>query len=216
MNTTTLIQRSPEWFDERLGSLGASEIYDATAMLKSGKGYTSKREDMIIKKLVERLTGKGQVRPKAPTIQHGIDYETPGRVAYEFAFDVSVKEVGLFKHNRIARTHASPDGVRSDSNIGIEIKCPTSATHLETIMSDELPENYRPQCLWQMACAGFEAVHYVSYDPRFPEGSQLFVQVVERDDKAISILEEQVEEFLHELDDREKAFRARFMTREAA
>lgn len=216
MTTETLIQRSQDWYDERLGSLGASEVYDATAMLKSGKGYTSKREDMLVKKLVERLTGRGQTKTKAATIQHGIDFETPGRVAYEFAFDVSVKEVGLFKHNRIARTHASPDGVRNDSNIGIEIKCPTSATHLETIMLDELPEQYRPQCLWQMACAGFEAVHYVSYDPRFPEGSQLYVQVVERDDKAISILEEQVEEFLHELNERETAFRERFQRREAA
>ena len=42
--TTDLIQRSNDWFAERLGSLGASEVYDATAMLKSGKGYTALRE----------------------------------------------------------------------------------------------------------------------------------------------------------------------------
>lgn len=216
MSTETLIQRSLEWDAERLGSLGASQIYAATAMLKSGKGYTAERETVLNKLLIERLTGISQSSASGATIRHGIEHETPARVAYEFAFDVSVKEVGLFRHNRIARTHASPDGVRADSNIGIEIKAPSSITHLETLLSDELPEKYRPQCLWQMACAGFESVHYVSYDPRFPEGSQLFIQVVERDDKAISILEEQVEEFLHELDKREKAFRNRFIDREAA
>jgi putative phage-type endonuclease len=212
--TIDLIQKSDEWHTERLGSLGASEVYQATKRTKTG--WSAERETLMTKKLVERVTGIVPDQIRAPTIQHGVDNEAPARSLYEMENMVTVKEVGLFKHNRIARTHASPDGVRSDSNVGIEIKAPTSATHLETLISGEVPEKYIKQCLWQMACAGFERVDYVSYDPRFPEQAIYFCKAVQRDDKAISELEEMVEEFLHELAKREKEFHERFNTKEAA
>lgn len=201
-------QRSEQWHTERLGSLGASEVYQATKRTKTG--WSTERETLMNKKLVERITRVVPDPINSATIRHGIDNEATARLRYEMENMVSVREVGLFKHQRISHTHASPDGIRSDSNVGIEIKAPTSVTHLETLMTDAVPERYIKQCLWQSACCGFERVDYVSFDPRFPENAQYICKPVHRDDKAISELEEMVEEFLHELSEREKEFRNRF------
>lgn len=219
--TQNLIQRSPEWHSERLGSIGASEVFDATDTLKTGanKGRPSeKAEDVIIKKVIERITGAsvGRSLDGIPAVRHGVENEAMARTEYEFRFGVAVNEVGLFKHNRIAWTHASPDGVRSDSNVGIEIKCPEPKTHWRALVDGVVSEKYRTQCLWQMAVCGFEAVDYVSFYPMFPEAARLAVIRIERDEDAISELEGKVEAVLAEIARREADFRQRFLMKEAA
>ena len=51
-----------------------------------------------------------------------------------------------------------------------------------------------------MACTGRQWVDLVSYNPDFPPEMQLYVQRMVRDDDAIAKAEEQVKEFLAELD----------------
>jgi hypothetical protein len=53
---------------------------------------------------------------------------------------------------------------------------------------------------WQMACTGRLWCDFVSFDPRLPNGLQLFVTQIERDEKYIAMLEEEVTKFLAELD----------------
>ena len=57
-----------------------------------------------------------------------------------------------------------------------------------------------PQVQWQMACANRLWVDFVSFDPRAPEGLQLFVTRIERDDKYILEMEAEVNKFLEELE----------------
>ena len=206
-----LIQRSEDWFAERLGSIGGSEIYDATAKLKSGKGYTSKREDLKVKKVLERVLRQQIGKASGFALQRGIDGEPTARNAAAFVMGVKISEVGMFKHNRIINSHSSPDGVIDGTNIAIEIKVPTPATHFETLMTGKIPEQYYAQCQWHMACGGFEAVKYISHDDRFPPEAQLFIQEVSRDPEFIAQLEEEAEKFIKEVDALEIEFRNRFM-----
>jgi len=207
--TQDLQQRSAEWFAERLGSVGASEVFDAVAKQKNGK-YYAKREELLYKKLVERLgiQNKGWVSKE---MQHGIDNEDSARTAYEFVRNVSVKEVGLFRHNRIANTHASPDGVVDKTNIGIEIKAPSSVTHLKTLMTGEVAEQYIYQMNWQMACAGYDAVDFVSYDPRFTPKAQIFIKRFERDNALIAEIENELEIFMQDLDNLQNDFNEKYL-----
>jgi hypothetical protein len=55
---------------------------------------------------------------------------------------------------------------------------------------------------WQMACTGRSLADFVSYDPRMPEGLQLFIKLVPRNDKYIAELEGEVIQFLAEVDDK--------------
>ncbi|MGB6087758.1 YqaJ viral recombinase family protein, partial [Parvibaculum sp.] len=94
---------------------------------------------------------------------------------------------------------ASPDGlIGTDGRI--EIKCPKTATHLDTLRSETIPGKYETQMLWQMACTGRKWCDFASYDPRLPENMRLFVKRLHRDDARIAELEAEVSAFLNEID----------------
>ena len=189
-------QRSADWFSARAGSLGASQVHDALA--KTTTGWAASRADVLTQLVIERLAGP-QPTFSNSHMQWGVDTEPQARAAYGFLRDVDVQEVGLYRHPFITHTHASPDGMVGDDGI-VEIKCPKSSTHLETLMTKTIPARYMTQMQWQMACTGREWCDFVSFDPRFPPHLQLFVQRVERDGMRIMELELMVADFLVEVD----------------
>ena len=88
-----------------------------------------------------------------------------------------------------------------DSKGIIEIKCPNSKTHIQTILSGKAPSKYIPQMMAQMSVTGRSWCDFVSFDPRLPEDLQLFVIRVDRDDEYIANLEEEVSIFLKEVEE---------------
>ena len=110
-----------------------------------------------------------------------------------------VEEVGFVPHPSIAMSGASPDGLVKDDGL-VEIKCPNTATHIETVLGQEAPAKYLPQMQWQMACTGRDFCDFVSFDPRLPDDMQLFIRTVRRDAEMIKNLEEEVSKFLVEMD----------------
>jgi predicted phage-related endonuclease len=94
---------------------------------------------------------------------------------------------------------ASPDGLVGDDGL-VEIKCPNTATHIDTLLDKEAPSKYVNQMQWQMACTGRAWCDFVSYDPRMPENMQFFATRVMRDNNLIIELEREVEKFLFDLD----------------
>ena len=157
--------------------------------------------------VAERLTGVPQESYVNSAMQHGIDTEPEARSAYCFYHDVDVEEVGIVFHPRIKGTHASPDGLVGESGL-IEIKCPNTATHIDTLFSQAVPDKYVLQMLWQMTCTGRAWCDFVSYDPRMPEDLRMFVRRVHRDDKRISELEVLVMTFLSEVSEKIAALTA--------
>ncbi len=206
-------QGSIEWLAARAGSLGASQVADAIARTKSGWG--SSRANVMANLITERLTGKPAETFTNAAMAWGTQTEPDARAAYEFMRDVDVELVGIVKHPTIVGSHASPDGLVGDKGL-IEIKCPQSSTHIETLLTGAIPGKYITQMQWQMACTGREFCDHISYDPRLPTSMQLWIKRVERDPKAISELEEQVQEFLHELDAKVKALREKYEAKEFA
>jgi hypothetical protein len=67
----------------------------------------------------------------------GVEKEDEARTAYSFVTGHDVTEVGLYKHPTIIGSHASPDGLVGHDGC-IEIKCPNSATHIETLKSNQV------------------------------------------------------------------------------
>lgn len=194
---TELIQGSDAWKLARCGSLGASRMADAVARTKTG--YGASRANLMAELLVERLTGVPTEGYTNAAMQWGTEKEPEARAAYEFKADVDVAEVGIVKHPTIAGTHASPDGFVGEDGM-VEIKCPNTATHVETLLGDEIAGKYVTQMQWQMACTGRKWCDFVSFDPRLPESMALFVKRVHRDDKRIAELETEARAFLAELD----------------
>lgn len=206
-------QGSIEWLAARAGSLGASQVADAIARTRSGWGAS--RANVMATLITERLTGKPAETYTNAAMAWGTQTEPDARAAYEFMRDVDVELVGIVKHPTIVGSHASPDGLVGDKGL-IEVKCPQSSTHIETLLTGTIPGKYVTQMQWQMACTGREWCDHISFDPRLPTSMQLWIKRVERDPKAISELEEQVQEFLAELDAKVKALREKYEARELA
>lgn len=202
MTDAAIIQRSPEWFAARCGSLGASQLADALAKTKSGWGAS--RANLKAKLVVERLTGQQEEGFTSAAMQWGQEKEEEARIAYSFLTGRNVIEVGLYKHPTIIGSHASPDGLVDDDGC-IEIKCPNSATHIETLKSNQVAHKYLLQMQWQMACADRQWCDFVSFDPRMPDHLMLYIQRVQRDDDMLATLESEVRAFLVEVDEDVKA-----------
>lgn len=205
-------QRSPEWYAARCGKLTASRIAEALAKTKSGWGAS--RANIRTEIICERLTGVATEGFVNKEMQWGTEKEPDGRAAYEFHSDVDVVLVGFVDHPRIAMSGASPDGLVGDDGL-LEIKCPNTATHLDTLLGAPIPDKYIKQMQWQLACTGRKWCDFVSYDPRVPEEMRLYVQRVPRDDDLISTMEIEAALFLREVDTAVNALRAKYL-REAA
>jgi len=188
-------QRTDDWFAARIGKVTASRVADVVAKTKSG--YSASRDNYMAQLVCERLTGKPAESFSNAAMQWGTETEPLARAAYEAKMDVLVDEVGFIDHPSIVNSGASPDGLVGADGL-IEIKCPNTATHIDTLLSQTVPKKYADQIFWQMACTNRDWCDFVSYDPRLPPDLQLFIKRIPRDDKYIQLLEAEVIEFLTE------------------
>jgi putative phage-type endonuclease len=201
------VQGSPEWRAERCGKVTASRVADVIAKTKSGWGAS--RANYMAELIAERLTGVKAEGYTNAAMQHGIDTEPQARGAYQFYADVEIVEVGFIAHQAISMTGASPDGFVGDDGL-VEIKCPNTATHIETLLGASVPSKYITQMQWQMACTGRKWCDFVSFDPRLPESMRAFIRRVDRDSVMIGNLERDIETFLAELDATLIALRSKY------
>jgi putative phage-type endonuclease len=191
-------QRTPEWKAARVGKVTASRVADIVARTKKGE-YTAARRNYLAQLLTERLTGTWSDVYVSPEMRWGTQQEPFARRHYAFERDALIAQVGLIDHPRIAMAAASPDGLVEDDGL-VEIKCPLTATHLQTLQSGAVPEECLPQIAWQMSATGRQWCDFVSYDPRLPMDMRMFVRRVEREETTIAALESEVIVFLAELD----------------
>lgn len=192
-------QRSDAWFEARIGKVTASRVADVIAKTKTG--YSATRDNYMAQLVCERLTGqKGESFTNA-AMQWGTETEPLARISYEVAQNVLVDEVGFVPHPTIEMAGASPDGLVNDDGL-LEIKCPNTATHIETLLSQTVPGKYNTQMQFQMACTGREWCDFVSFNNRLPAELQLFVKRVPRDNVFIRLIEGEIVQFLAELDDK--------------
>ena len=191
-------QRTAEWFAARAGKVTASRVSDVLATIKSGEAAV--RINYRAQLVAERLTGSPSEGFSNAAMQWGTDTEPMARMAYEANTGHLVEEVAFVEHPTIPNSGASPDGLVDDDGL-VEIKCPNTATHIETLLAQKAPAKYIPQMQWQMACTGRQWCDFVSFDPRMPADLQLFVIRVARDDALIAEYEYKVAEFLKTVDE---------------
>lgn len=204
--TFAVQQGSYDWIQERVGCATASRFKDVMAKLKNG-GPAQARKDYMAEVVCECLTGQPVAKFSNAAMTWGTEMEPEARQAYCIATGNEVDEVSFIRHSSL-RCGASPDGIVNLEGC-LEIKCPNSLTHMETLIAGGVPEQHIPQIQGQMWITGNQWCDFVSYDPRMPKGLDLFVQRVYRDDKYIAELEYEVSVFLKEVDERVAALLAK-------
>lgn len=189
-------QGSAEWFKARLGSVTGSRIVDIMPGVK-GK-YLAGRKNYMSEKVIEILTGQSPEHFTSEAMQWGTDTEPLARAAYEALTGNFVDEEGFVPHSTILKLGASPDGnVNPDGCI--EIKCPNTATHIETLTGKSINRAYIFQMQTEMMCLNKQWCDFISFDPRLPDNLQMFIQRIERDETLIMEIEFEVKKFQEEL-----------------
>lgn len=191
-------QRSPEWFAARCGKVTASRLYDVIARTKSG--YAASRQNYMAELICQRLTGKPEEGFTNAAMMRGTELEPVAREMYALnEFDAVISEVGLIDHPTIAGFAASPDGIVNDDGL-IEIKCPNTWTHLQTLKTGVPKRQYLLQMHAQMMCTGRKWCDFVSFDDRLPPELAYFKTRINFDEVLAEEIEQEVVKFLTELE----------------
>lgn len=202
-----IVQGSPEWFAARCGKVTASRVADVIARTKAGWG--AGRANYAAELIAERLTGCTAPSFSNAAMVWGTETEPQARAYYSQRENQIVEEIGFVDHPEIVFSGASPDGLIGSDGL-LEIKCPNTATHLDTLINRTVPGKYVTQMQWQMACCGREWCDFVSFDPRLPAPLNIWVHRVERDVSMILELETEVAAFLAEIDAKLEALKTAY------
>jgi hypothetical protein len=191
-------QGSAEWLEARLGKATASRFSDILAQGRGG-AESSSRRNYRAQLVSERLTSSRQDDYTNAAMQNGTETEPVARAAYEAHTGNVVQEVGFIPHQTLANIGASPDGLIGTDG-GVEIKCPNTATHIDTLLGGMPSKHYLQVqgCLW---VTGRKWWDFVSYDPRMPENLSLYIQRIELDEECSQKLHKEIPLFLAEVDE---------------
>jgi len=164
-------------------------------------------------KVAERLTGQAieQPRPSRDMIW-GTVTEPLAKAKYALLTGNLITDAPFLLHPEL-RAGASPDGFITETSTGLlgvaECKCLRTHNHLYDILKlKEVPEEYMVQIHMEIWISGRDFCDFIGYDPRLPNGLDIFVKRVYRDDKYIDqILEPQIRLFLDDVKKDETYFR---------
>lgn len=201
-----MLQRSAEWMAAKCGKVGCSRLGDVLAFSKRNGEALQARIDYMMELLCERMTGQNAEHFKSDAMEWGTEYEPLARTEYEARQGLMVDEDGGQEHPRIPGFWCSPDGLIDDLG-GLEIKCPNTATHIETLLNGTI----NPRYIYQMAggCAVYNRAwwDFVSYDPRLPADLGFYCRRFTREELPVAEVESGVERFLTELAELEERLR---------
>ena len=199
--TESLIYREVEqgtdaWLRIRLGKCTASRVADVMAKTKTG--VSASRGNYLIELALQRVTGVIEPSYTNDAMAYGTANEQTARTVFEVAHNVFVDQVAFVDHPTIPNFGCSPDGIVGDSLL--EIKCPYQSAIHWSYFKDGCPSKYYTQIQAQMSCTGAKSVWFVSYDGRMPPRSQLYIEEVMREEEFIKKLEDEVKQFLNEVE----------------
>lgn len=169
-------------------------------VLTGGRGGAKfgKTAESYAEEIVQRMMGVELDQYVSSAMEWGIENEPFAIDLYQEQEVTEVHEKARFTHPEYDFISGEPDGLIADDGL-IEVKCPNSSNHFKNLRDGEQIDKYIYQMQGYMWITGRVWCDFVSYDPRYPEKYQLYVETVERDQKIIDTLEERCIEFWNEL-----------------
>jgi hypothetical protein len=202
-------QYSSEWFEQRMGKITSSTIYNLMTepKLKSEAGNLSATtKEYLTSKLAERLTGVQREFTSNAT-NHGLELENEAIKFYEGKTGTTVKSGGYIEMIN-GLYGGTPDGLIEGGGI-IQVKCPYNYTnHINNglIESQEyFKKNYKQyywQCQSDMMITESEFCDFVSYCPQIADNLKMFIFRIEANIEDMQLLLSKIEqagEFMNNL-----------------
>jgi len=186
-------QNSDEWLELRGGLLTSSKL--GVVMANYGKSFGEPAKKYAVNIAIEQITGKSiKSNYSNEHMQRGHEQEPIARMLYEDEMFCSVKDGGFFKSDTIG---CSPDGLVGDNGV-IEIKSVIASTQFATVKRQYLDPAYKWQCDGNLKFTGRDWLDFVSYCEDFPEGGQLFIHRIKKEDRQeqFDMIDNRINQFL--------------------
>lgn len=162
-----LKQNTPEWLEKRKQCIGAS---DAPILMNVSPWRTPFQ-------LWEEKLGLRQF-PVSDAMKRGLEKEEEARQRFEKMTGLLMMPEVVF-HKEYKWMMASLDGIDTNREYIVEIKCPGKIDH-EAALNGSVPDKYLPQLQHQLLCSDLKMAFYFSYD-----GANGVIVEVKRDDDYI-------------------------------
>lgn len=189
-----LEQKSPEWFALRLGTCTGSNF----SKLVTAKGSVSEQyKKYASQKVAECITGHGQEFSDFATkaMLRGNELEPLAVQVYEETMGYRTREIGMVMTD-CGRFAVSPDRYVGRDGL-LEIKCPLQDKHMENMLLEEVPDDYKPQIQAQLKITGRKWCDFMSFHP------EMYPPVIlrmEEDPEFQETLDEAMEAFIYDMD----------------
>jgi hypothetical protein len=181
-------QYTAEYWERHRGKPGGSDA-KSIATPSTGK-YPSSADTLINALIAQRFDPMYGFYEETASraMRNGLMSEPQMRASYEFDNDATCREVGLVVSDDEFWC-CSPDALIGDYGL-VEGKVPELKTHIGYLRNGALPDDYRPQCHFNLIVTEREWVDWVSWSPYL---SSLSIRVT-RDDYTAK-LEQNMERF---------------------
>lgn len=157
-----LKQRTKDWYEIRQGSIGGT---------RAKKVVSSTNTSLMYELIAERGTNIIEDSFVSEAMQRGIDLEPIAIAEFGDLMELNVDHFGMVTNENFPNCHLSPDGLIMDKEIpteGVEVKCPDSKKHIEYIITNRVPAEYKQQLLHYFTIVEtIQKMYFVSYDPRY-------------------------------------------------
>lgn len=193
-------QGSAAWLKLRAGIPTAS-AFDNIVTPTGAKSKS--RERYLHALLAERMLGRPLTEHVSEWMARGSTAEAEAVAYYELQADATTTPIGFITNDE-KTIGASPDRLVGDDGL-LEIKVPKDHVHVSYLRLKKADKMYFPQLQGQLWITGRKWVEIMSYHPELPTA----LVRVERDEKFIKTLAEEVTAFSAELEQLAKEFASR-------
>lgn len=171
MKRLSLIQNTEEWLEWRRGKITGSRLNDI--IVKRGTG----RKLGFYEVLAERLSIVTD-SDNEDAMERGHELEERALDAFaETTGKQVIKDCGVWVSDENEHVAISPDGEISETE-AVEVKCLSSARHLQAYFEKEIPSEYEAQAMqYFIVNEKLEQLYFVFFDPRIPAKPMHYITI---------------------------------------
>lgn len=167
-------QSKEEWLVDRKGKIGGSTLSDI--VVKRGTGEKIGFYQIIADRIAQDADDENAMERGTRLEEEAID-----RVSSILGKDIDTSLISWAREDNPKIT-VSPDGFINETE-AVEIKCLSTAKHIEAIVTNKIPSEYEFQKLqYFIVNDNLKTLYFALYDPRMPEKHQLKIFEVKRED----------------------------------
>lgn len=175
-----LEQRTPEWIQYRLGKITGTRLKN---ILKADN------LPLVQEMLAEVVSKSIEEIPINSAMRRGIEKEPEAIELYQQMTGEILESVGFCMSDENDYFCLSPDAFTLDRKGAVEVKCPSSKTHIKYILDDKIPTEYLPQvCQYFIVNEKLEYLDFVTFDDRV-EDIPIYIIRITREELSDKIFE---------------------------